>query len=563
MLAEADGAFDVYEVTVGVGQTLTADLDFAVGVLGGPSFDSELRLFNAAGTELATNDDSLAANGGLGSEPGFASDTSADAFLTWVNTTATAQTYYIRVEQFNDSPIAAGNTYMLGVSVTNHANANTAVQGNDFLDGGAGNDLIIGNDGDDTLIGGTGFDTLNGGVGSDLADFSDGTSGGVIDLVAGSAEFASETDSLISIERVIGTGQNDTITGGTEDNHLAGGGGGDTITASGGDDTLDGGSGGDRLLGGAGEDVMSGGIGNDLLAGNADDDFLDGGASQDTLIGGSGDDTLEGGFGNDVLDGGTGIDTADYTGFGGGITVNLLLSGAQATGAAGTDELSAIENILGGDFNDRFTGLTGATEIDAGAGSDFVFGLGGNDTLDGGDGNDNVNGGNGDDLLFGGNGRDAIVGGGGSDTVFGGIENDQLRGGNGTDTLEGGAGRDVLIGGDFVVGSGFPGDNAADVFVFNDVTESGPGGASRDIIRDFEVGLDIMDVSAIDAIVGGSDNSFAFIGNAAFSGTAGELRYFNAGTNTIVRADVDGDGAADFEVFLNGSFAASASDFVL
>jgi hypothetical protein len=41
------------------------------------------------------------------------------------------------------------------------------------------------------------------------------------------------------------------------------------------------------------------------------------------------------------------------------------------------------------------------------------------------------------------------------------------------------------------------------------------------------------------------------------------LRYFNAGANTIVRADVDGDGAADFEVFLNGSFAAGASDFVL
>jgi hypothetical protein len=59
------------------------------------------------------------------------------------------------------------------------------------------------------------------------------------------------------------------------------------------------------------------------------------------------------------------------------------------------------------------------------------------------------------------------------------------------------------------------------------------------------------------------DQAFAFIGAAAFSGVAGELRAEQLASNVIVSADVNGDGTADFTIQLTGSFAMTAADFVL
>ena len=130
--------------------------------------------------------------------------------------------------------------------------------------------------------------------------------------------------------------------------------------------------------------------------------------------------------------------------------------------------------------------------------------------------------------------------------------------------LIGGLGRDILIGGDFVAGS-FPGDGAADIFRINSVAESAPGGGVRDIIRDFEQGLDTIDLAGIDAdeTNGSGDDAFTFIGTAAFSGTAGELRAFTTAASTLVRGDTDGDGIADLEIFLNGTIVFQESDFGL
>ncbi len=61
--------------------------------------------------------------------------------------------------------------------------------------------------------------------------------------------------------------------------------------------------------------------------------------------------------------------------------------------------------------------------------------------------------------------------------------------------------------------------------------------------------------------MGGRDNAFTFIGSAAFSGTAGELRSFTINGNTVVRGDVDGDGVADLEIFINGEFTLTVHDF--
>jgi hypothetical protein len=42
-----------------------------------------------------------------------------------------------------------------------------------------------------------------------------------------------------------------------------------------------------------------------------------------------------------------------------------------------------------------------------------------------------------------------------------------------------------------------------------------------------------------------------------------ELRWFWSGSNTVVEADIDGDGHADLHVTLTGRHSLSADDFAL
>ena len=99
-----------------------------------------------------------------------------------------------------------------------------------------------------------------------------------------------------------------------------------------------------------------------------------------------------------------------------------------------------------------------------------------------------------------------------------------MVGGADADTLEGGA--------------------DADTFRFSTSFESGLG-ANADRIVDFETGTDLIDLGGADADIATPGNqTFNFIGNAAFSSTAGELRYFDDGTDTWVQADYNGDGMA-------------------
>jgi serralysin len=87
----------------------------------------------------------------------------------------------------------------------------------------------------------------------------------------------------------------------------------------------------------------------------------------------------------------------------------------------------------------------------------------------------------------------------------------------------------------------------------------------RDQIRDFSRGEgDRIDVSAIDADAFSAGNQrFSFLGSENFTGQAGQLRYQHVSTGTIVEADTNGDGVADFQIHSLRKVSFVALDFIL
>ncbi|HEX9964744.1 MAG TPA: M10 family metallopeptidase C-terminal domain-containing protein [Allosphingosinicella sp.] len=136
----------------------------------------------------------------------------------------------------------------------------------------------------------------------------------------------------------------------------------------------------------------------------------------------------------------------------------------------------------------------------------------------------------------------------------GGSARDYLVGNHVSNKLSGNAGDDVLngLGGDDLLTGG----SGADEFRFTD-------GSGNDRIADFVSGSDRISLSEIDANSGtAGDQAFTFIGGAAFSNSAGELRSYSQGGENFLAGDVNGDGLADFTINL-GSAAAAVSDFFL
>ncbi|MFD0979401.1 calcium-binding protein [Tropicimonas aquimaris] len=175
------------------------------------------------------------------------------------------------------------------------------------------------------------------------------------------------------------------------------------------------------------------------------------------------------------------------------------------------------------------------------------------DLIDGTEGDDEIRAGDGDDEVYALSGDDTVLGGKGADRLKGGADNDRLIGGAGRDKLFGGAGDDVMLGGTGKdVYRGGAGD---DSFVFKTLNHSSVG-KKRDIVH-FEEG-DEIDLSDIDACVTeGGDQDFDWIGRQGFSGEEGELRMKGG----VLRADVDGDGKADFAIEIQGTI--SLDDLIL
>jgi serralysin len=150
-----------------------------------------------------------------------------------------------------------------------------------------------------------------------------------------------------------------------------------------------------------------------------------------------------------------------------------------------------------------------------------------------------------------------VVGGTGGDTLLGDSLANRFGGGGGADRLTGNGGNDTLVGGagkDTLTGAA-----AADQFKFNAVADS-PAGVNRDIVTDFQVGVDEIDLAAIDgnANLGGKQNLFFKAGG--FTGVAGQV-IVQAGATTFVFADVNGDAVQDLTIELTGNKALNAGDF--
>jgi Ca2+-binding RTX toxin-like protein len=143
-------------------------------------------------------------------------------------------------------------------------------------------------------------------------------------------------------------------------------------------------------------------------------------------------------------------------------------------------------DLLGG--NDTYVALGGSDVVIGGMGDDSIDGVCGNDTLFGDEGDDTILGGNGRDVIFGGADNDLINGGNQEDALNGDEGDDTLIGEKGNDTISGGAGVDVIDGGqdDDLLTGGTEGD----IFRFRN-------GDGRDIITDFTVGEDRLDLTAL------------------------------------------------------------------
>jgi Ca2+-binding RTX toxin-like protein len=433
--------------------------------------------------------------------------------------------------------------------------------GNDRLLGGEGADTLDGGDGDDQLEGGAALDTANGAAGDDTvrlasttywvdydengevgpgevewsADGIDNVDGGdgfdTLDLsgIAPAAGFSGAVNINLATGNWSGPGGGATIAGvervvGTQDN--------DSVTGSVGADQLDGQGGNDTLQGGGGADSVAGGDG---------DDALNGGAAADTLDGGAGSDTLIGGAGNDALTGGAGVDTASYAGLRSGVGVSLAVKTAQDTGAGGVDTLATVENLVGTNFADTLTGNSAANTLNGAGGVDTLVGGNGNDTLDGGTGADSLTGGAGNDAYWVNLNTDIVVeqAGEGTDTVHAtatyvlgaNVENlvvegalnlsgsgnelaNRLTGNAGNNILDGKAGADTMTGG--LGNDTYRVDNAGDA-----VVERSGGGT--DSVQ-----------SSVAFTLGGYVENLTLTGSGAIDGTGNNL------ANTL-----SGNGAAN------------------
>lgn len=457
---------------------------------------------------------------------------------------------------------------MATITGTNRPNLLRGTAANDILRGLGGNDSLFGLAGNDRVEGGLGNDRLDGGVGNDV---------------------------------MIGGAGNDTyFVNAAGDRVIEGAGGGtDTVFS--------------RVsftLGPNVEHLVLLGSGNINGTGNALNNSLTGTIGANNLRGLGGNDMIISLGGHDRLEGGTGNDT---------YVLNCPCTTIVELPGAGTDLIRTplnffltttpqVENLTligtghvdgnGNGLANVITGNNGRNALSGAAGNDQLFGLGGDDRLDGATGDDFMAGGAGNDIYVVDSVGDVVSEtGGGIDTIITDlttdlgtmpqIENLTLRfGANGTgnglanvitgneniNVLSGLGGNDILIGGG--AADRLTGGAGADVFRFLDYLDSDPTPFTTIrsvVIEDFghtdgdKIDLHLIDINVFTP----ADEVFNFVGNAAFSGSAPEVRFqlrtIGGIEYTAVQADTatDSSKTTDMEILLVGNHTLVAGDFVL
>jgi Ca2+-binding RTX toxin-like protein len=462
--------------------------------------------------------------------------------------------------------------------------------GNDTITGNTGANILTGGAGNDTLEGGLGADQLVGGAGIDTASYANaaavsGATGITASLLTPSVNtgaaagdtYRGDSETSNSIENLLGSAFNDTLTGDAAANTLSGGAGNDLLDGGAGNDILQGGAGNDTLLASAGADTFDGGADTDTVSyaaisaiqtidltnqtlgqGLGDGDVFVAG-SIEKVVGGSGNDTFVISATNNVfLDGGTGTNTISFVNAPSAVTASLktLVSSAllytnvqNITGSANNDTLEgddSVNTLDGGAGSDTATFSSYTTAVTASLATNTATAGGTTDTLisienlTGGNGDDSLTGDAAANTLNGGVGNDTLVGGGGADTLLGGSGNDTLNGGANDDILIGGAGADTFTGGGGNDTVSYV--NSSALTIDMSTPASGTGDAQGDV---FDADISVVLGSA------GADTFIGRSSNETFKAGAGDdLVKGSAGADTL-----DGEAGTGDTIDYTGSTA--------
>lgn len=450
--------------------------------------------------------------------------------------------------------------------------------------GGAFGDLLLGGGAGRTdhglpievFMGHGGDDTIDGGDGWDVAQYFSSPSAVRVDLTQASAQVQDgwgALDTLRNIEEISGSNYNDVFLGNAQDN---------TFAPYPGMDTLDGGAGHDELnynaaygavvvrLGGwvgASGSLPAGYTGSALKPDGDVDIFrgiegVEGSPHADLLVGDGLANRLDGRGGNDTIDGGGGVDWVEYNqAVVRGVHVDLSTGWVSQDGFNGQDQLSGIENVLGGYHNDTLIGDAGPNWLMGGEGADVLQGGAGSDTLDGGLFLDRMRGTDRNTVTYktstgpivldmGGITGDGSTGQGTANDGMGGIDvilntsvfigstyNDRMTGSSAlvNEEFEGGLGNDTIVGGTISDDHGLLAHNRV-------AYRYATGAVIVDLAAGTASGADGNDVfSQINAVWGSNYNDRIDGSNAT---DYNEYFFASAGQDTI-----DGRGGRDFARF--------------
>lgn len=341
-------------------------------------------------------------NGGAGSDNMVGGD-GADTYYVDNASDVVSETNTNITTGGNDAVISLLSAYTLGSNVENLLLfSNSTANGT----GNSQNNAIYAGSGNNTMDGGTGNDTLSYYYATQAVTAN-------LDITTAQVTGGSGTDTLRNFENLNGSKFDDKLTGNSSANKLAGDAGKDVLNGGAGADNMAGGDGNDTYYVDNSADVVSeinatssiGGIdtvysylSSYTLGSNVENlRIIASGSANGT--GNSLGNTIDAGSGNNILDGGSGNDTLSYYYASQGISINLGVTSAQATGGSGSDTIRNFEWLVGSNYNDQITGSSVGNTL---------YGYAGNDTLDGGSGNDTLWGGNGTDQLIGGTGADSF-----------------------------------------------------------------------------------------------------------------------------------------------------------